>query len=516
MNSTRKKLLLFILVGCFAFAGCDGSGSQSNSPLSDANIRLIMSPNESTPLAGILEVKTDEPSRVSVKISTGNNTSEVNFDGFSTTHSLTVLGFRPGRQHTVEVSIFNNLGDLISSETFAVTTDPLPEDFPPFSVTSSPERIEPGVTLFEAGGFLIIVDETGEVVWYHRIANPQNLDRDVRRIANGNLLLLLPPLKARELDMLGNIVRAWHPSRSTNGGQESIGVDATAFHHEIVQMESGNFLVLSLEIRTFEDYPSSVEDPDAPTGSAQVVGDVIVEFAPDGTVVNEWKLLDILDPYRLSYSSLIGIWDGFFQSNHGVSPPTRDWSHSNAVIHDTRDNSIIVSLRHQDAVIKFSRQTGALIWILGTHDNWDPEVFGEFLLTPLTDDEFFFQYHQHAPKITADGNIILFDNGNNRASPFDPVFQANIFSRAVEYKIDESSKEVELVWEFSDFMSIFAGFLGDSDSLPVTGNVISTFGGTRPARIIEVTHTEPPEIVFELTFPDVFIYRAERLESLYP
>ena len=125
--------------------------------------------------------------------------------------------------------------------------------------------------------------------------------------------------------------------------------------------------------------------------------------------------------------------------------------------------------------------------------------------------------------ITEQGNILLFDNGNFRASPFDPPREELIFSRAVEYSIDEEQKLVDIVWESTGFAggAIFAGFLGDADELPLTGNVLATFGGHDPAYIIELTKTVPAQEVFRLTVPvdlitNRFIYRAERLPSLYP
>lgn len=524
LNSHRivLKFVLLALIGFLSISGCNGENTLTGAPAVDDTAAEIKPANERAPLSRILEVSTPVPTRVALDISDGINASRIEFDEFSRNHSLPVLGFKPGRTYSVFVSAVSESGATVFEDTFEVVTDPLPDHFPPFSVTSDPELMEPGVTLFESGGFLIILDAAGDVVWYYRIPNPGTLDRDVRRMSNGNLLLLRATHSVIEIDMLGNTVRGWHAARSSGGDPGSIPVDATAFHHEVFEVESGNFLTLSLEVREFPDYPTSVTDPDAPTETANVVGDVIIEFSPDGTIVNEWPLLDILDPYRLSYSSLIGLWDAFFQAGFGVEGPTRDWSHGNAVVHDTRDDSLIISLRHQDAVIKISRQTGELIWILGTHDNWNPDVFGQFLLNPVTDDEFFFQYHQHAPMITSEGNLILFDNGNNRASPFAPIIPENHFSRAVEYSIDESSKEAALVWESTGFSDeiIFAGFLGDADKLSQTGNVLITFGGHQPVHIVEVTHTVPPVKVFEVLVANEdasdYAYRAERLPGLYP
>ena len=204
----------------------------------------------------------------------------------------------------------------------------------------------------------------------------------------------------------------------------------------------------------------------------------MVEFSPaDGTIINQWSLLDLLDPYKIGYDSLGGFWNTTFPEIEGG---TRDWAHANAVIHDPSDDSIIVSLRHQDAVVKFSRQTGQIVWILGTHDNWDPVQFGSFLLNPVGDD-FLFQYHQHAPEITEDGTIVLYDNGNYKATPFDPKLPATEnFSRAVEYSIDEETKEVTQVWEFGQFDDPvrYAPFIGDADTQPLTGNVLITHGGS--------------------------------------
>lgn len=514
-----RNLLLIIFIGFFSISGCNNSTTEEN--VVTRLPTLTMAPNASTPLAGLLELETSGLSRVSITVSDGSEGRTKDFQDLNSLHSLPVLGFKPDRAYTVTVRVLDIDGsDIIEPVIFNVTTDPLPEGFPEIRVTSIPELMEPGVTLFEASGYLIAVNNIGEVVWYHNIQFFSSfLDRDVRRMKNGNLLLLLPRDRILELDMLGNTVNLWHSSGSSDGEAGSIAVDTNAFHHEVFEMPSGNLLVLSIEFRRFFDYPSSAVDPFAPTETAILAGDVIVEFSPDGTIVNQWSLFDMLDPYRINYSSLLGLYDGLLETIFGVQLETRDWSHGNAVIHDPSDDSIIVSLRHQDAVVKFSRQTGELIWILGPHENWDMEEFGQYLLTPLSDDEYFFQYHQHAPDITDHGTYIIFDNGNNRASPFDPTLPGSEnFSRAVEYKIDEFTKEVEIVWEYGQFEdeTLFTFFIGDADYQPQTGNVLITFGGIQPARLIEVTRTTPAQKVFDLSLSENFTYRSERLPSLYP
>ena len=144
--------------------------------------------------------------------------------------------------------------------------------------------------------------------------------------------------------------------------------------------------------------------------------------------------------------------------------------------------------------------------------------------------------------ITAEGTLLLFDNGNYRASPFDgrmPVPDSDNVSRAVEYAIDEAAMEVRQVWQYGDGASprLYSRFVSDADSLPMTGNVLLTHGGlgyvdgvqtsdiglgNSATRILEVTRTAASEVVFDMlifnTDPAraITVYRSERITSLYP
>ncbi|MCK5391297.1 MAG: hypothetical protein KAJ31_02630, partial [Deltaproteobacteria bacterium] len=98
-----------------------------------------MAPNASTPLAGLLKLQTSDISRVSIVVSDGIDQWNKDFEEFNTVHALPVLGFKPGRAHTVTVSVLDKEGnDLIEPVVFDVTTNPLPEGFPEITVTSTP------------------------------------------------------------------------------------------------------------------------------------------------------------------------------------------------------------------------------------------------------------------------------------------------------------------------------------------------------------------------------------------
>ncbi len=220
----------------------------------------------------------------------------------------------------------------------------------------------------------------------------------------------------------------------------------------------------------------------------------------------------MLDPRRIGYNAVGG-----------------DWSHSNGVIYDERDDSYIVSVRHQDCLVKLDRSTGSLIWILGTPDNWGVP-WSDRLLQAAPG--LSWPFHPHAPMLTRAGNLLLFDNGNHRTSPFDPpVNPASSHSRAVIYAIDGGGTRVEEIWRYGgpgDEL-FYSAAVSDADELPQTGNILVTDGFKifptpmrRSARLVEVTRTTPPVKVFEALYDDptgtmsCIIYRAEKLPDLYP
>src|SRR5215472_1640061 len=62
-------------------------------------------PTTNAPLAGELQITTDDYSRVSFRVDDGQRTWERNFYDYSTTHSLPLLGCRPGSTNLVTVVV---------------------------------------------------------------------------------------------------------------------------------------------------------------------------------------------------------------------------------------------------------------------------------------------------------------------------------------------------------------------------------------------------------------------------
>jgi arylsulfate sulfotransferase len=506
------------LAAAVAFGACGDNGSGPGTPdgalfdaAPDAAVPLAfvsgptftLAPNPRAPLAGQLALATNRPTRVSLAITDAQRAFTVELGVRATAHVTPVLGFRPGTAHMVAVAVTDDAGEVLTAPPIAVTTAALPADFPTFTANRiAPAQVEPGVTLTGQSRYAMAIDDAGQVVWFTDLG--EGLE-DLRRLDDGHLLINLGNhIAAVEIDVLGNELRRWHAARSTPGTPGSIPVAIDSFHHELGELPGGDRLTLATELRTYSGYPTSEIDPTPQTGSQSVVGDVVVEFAPDGAVVRRHAMLDLLDPYRLGYGSFGMFWVPFYGP-----AATVDWSHGNAVVPDPADGGFLVSLRHQDALVKLGAD-GALRWILGTHDNWAP-AFAPYLLSPVGA-PLLWPFHQHGPRILADGHVIVFDNGNFRVSPPAAKPPTN-YSRAVEYAVDPERKEVRQVWQYDAGQAIYAPATGNIDVGAVTGNVIICFGGA--SRIIEVTHTEPPVKVFELTASRT-LYRAVRVATLYP
>jgi arylsulfate sulfotransferase len=538
----RRIAVLCVLVA----AGCSAPpASIVGTPV------LEMNPSGKAPLSGLLSFTTDQPARATLTIRDDdfNELVVTPVDEFGTEHELMVLGLRPDRLNTIELSLENENGLTASVLSIDVQTHPLPDWVPPIDVrVSRPALMEPGVTFLpvfsgssDEIGYIVAVDAQGDVVWYYdRIVD------EPRRMQNGNFLMMDEFLERRrliEVDMLGRTVRQWSATGVVDDPPDgAIPVLTDTFHHDVLEMPSGNIMAVSTEIRHFDAFPTSDKDPDAPKQPQDLVTDRFVEFRPhDGAIVRDWSLYDLLDRDRIVHGFDQAV---FYQNAYddllGEQDPLVDWSHSNGIFYEEATDSLIVSVRKMSAVIKIDLAANELVWILGNHEGWGPE-FQDKLLTPIGDVEW--PYGQHAPKLTPAGTLILYDNGSfGRAFPMnDPVTGLDdSYSRAVEYEIDEANMTVREVWSYGspDTDHFFSTFVSEADMLPQTDNVLITNGGqavipegetilavyTGTARvfisIMEVTHTTPPEKIWEISIDtpnagwDAF--RVERLPSLYP
>ena len=509
-------------------------------------ISLKMNQNESAPLAAILEYSSDQPVRPVFNLfHEGEELLQITDAPFAMSGPTPILGLRADRNYAVTISFETEEGGTsLIAERHELTTPALPDDFPPIEITTRRQaRMEPGYQFVPVMrwtkkgpdrefGLVFALDNAGEVVWYFKTNKSVN---DVKRLPNGDLIYLEGrDGRIVQINKLGERVKHWHTTGIPKDDvpEGSIPVDADSFHHDFQFLPNGNFLALSTEAREFEEYATSESDRDAERKPATVIGDVVLEFTPEGEVLRRWKLLDILDPHRISHGSLgVGFWRSIYKDL--LEEPGFDWAHANAIQYDPSSDSAIISLNHQSAIVKISLEDSSIAWILGDHGDWN-SPHSERLLSPA--EELIWPSKQHAVELTPTGSLILFDNGGHRGAPFSPDPPADEkYSRAVEYRVDEEAQTVEELWSYGGLDSdhFYSSFLCDVDLQPTTGNVIVTDGarvktksgemghgpgsGHHWAHIFEVDR-ESGRKVFEMSIEGEIqwaVYRSERFPTLY-
>ena len=383
----------------------------------------------------------------------------------------------PTGLHTVTATLEDAGGLATETAAQTFTTPPLPEAFPtPLITARDPARIEPGVTIFNVNGrwdtegnstpanFSPPSPSTMKARLSGTTCRATHRVHDVRRLNNGNLVYEVWPGTDGmiEIDMLGNIQRRWHfTGTAKDPAPGSIPVETDSFHHDFVELPNGNFLLLSSEHRVIEDWHTSETDPTRrgpmPMSSAMSwwSSRPRARWSTSGACSISWTSTASATT-RFERTSGQNHYDGVVE---GI---VYDWTHGNALIYEEQDNSFLMSVPYQDAVIKVSMDTGELVWILGTHENWN-EPWSEKLLTPVGDVEW--SYKHHAITHTEHGTYLLFDNGAARASPYNEKMPlADSYSRAVEYAVNEETMEVSQPWVYGPEHEVYYGrYLGDVD-----------------------------------------------------
>jgi arylsulfate sulfotransferase len=508
-------------------------------------VSLIPNPNEQVPLAGVLSLKSDKPVQVSLLINDGNTSTEALPDSsFSTSHTLPVLGLHPDTKYTVTATITDRDGNKTVVAPMDLSTPPLPEGFPPISLTASGDNLEPGITLMnlfrwknpfstDHWGLHVAVDSKGEVVWYYQADYEIG---EARRLRNGNLFFG-GAIDGRmyEIDMLGNIQREWHTSGEVVGEvpENSIPVGTDTFHHDVIEIASGNFIGLGLEVRSEEDFLLEYP-PGTKRGPANLACDVLIEFTPEGEIVRQHNIADILGTDRITTGALEqGFYSELYQNRFDSVDMPRDVHHSNAIYYIEEEDAILVSSYIQCIIYKMDMKTGDIKWILGDPTGWKSPL-SDKLLSPKGN--VVWPYHQHGLEMTSAGTLLVYDNGGGRnILPNPPTALEEQYTRAVEYRIDEATGTVEEVWSYGPGQEQFvAPFIGDADEMPETKNILIadggrfmdeegnpayTFGAHQWGRVLEVSRDKEPKKLWEVTVKDskvrYSIYRAQKLKSLY-
>ena len=446
------------------------------------NPKIIVNPYEISPLTALILFETRDLTAPTVTI-VGEDESTTFTKTFTPNkkHVLPIYGLYPDRNNEVIITL--NGEDY----TFHIQTDPLPDDFAlPTNVTANKEELDQELYFVtpSSQGYTAAYDINGDVRWYLT----ENMSWDVQRLRNGNSMLssnrlINPPYYTTglvEMDLTGKIYYEY--------------VLPGGYHHDVYELENGNLLVAS------NDFDSGT------------VEDYIVEIERDtGNIVKRIDLKEILP----------------MDEGKNQMATDYDWFHNNSVWYDSDTNSITLSGRHQDAVVNIDYNSLEINWIVGSHDGWSEE-YQKYFLDPIGDD-FEWQWAQHAAMILPNGDLFIFDNGNNRSkTEEDSVKASDNYSRGVIYHINTIDKTIEQVWEYgkdrgSEFYSPYISdvdYLEEDHYLIHSGGINTVDGelGNEPAGLENVdsmnsitTEVKNDEVIFEMNLP-TNLYRAEKMD----
>lgn len=354
-------------------------------------------------------------------------------------------------------------------------------------------------------------DLAGNIIWYYDgPAAGGTILQPLRPLHNGHFLLVLapnssvpltgPPItptttdEIREIDLAGNTIQSLNiTDLNTKLVTAGFTLNALVIHHDIIELPNGHWIFFVNSIQNFNNLQGL-------SGTTAVLGDAIVEVDNNLNPVWVWNSFDHLDINRHPY----------------LFP---DWTHANALLY-TSDGNLLVSLRHQNWIIKIDyengRGSGDVLWHLGQG--------GEFTLVGGTDPTDW-TYAQHGPAFIGEASAGVFDlgvldNGDDRAFPSGVSCQGTCpYTTVPIYHIDESALTATVV--FHDVLSKYSFFGGDVAAL-LNGNVeydLCSDPSVAPqpgSSVWEVTQVASPQVVWNMIVAGDYGYRIFRQPSLYP
>ena len=475
------------------------------------NPNIILNPYKNSPLTALFIFETENEVSPTVTIKGRDEKTTISHQFEKTRkHFLPIYGLYPDTENIIHIAyeepIEKKLDSNLSEEDkivlkslvktvdreFKIKTDPLPAGLPQASV-SNLDKAELNSDFYffspaTKNKKMVAYDINGDIRWY--LATPALWQNT--RLNNGHLLVSTERLFSApyymtglyEIDLLGKIYAEY----SLPGG----------YHHDYFELQNGNLIVAT---NNFENSNDTVED-------------YVVEL--DRKTGNIVKTIDL--------KKILKTDDG--KSENWTK---QDWFHNNSVYYDRHTNSLILSGRHQDIVASIDYTTEKINWLFGDSTNWSSE-YQNYFLKPVGDN-FEYQWSQHAAKLTPEGYLFLFDNGNNKSKdPSSYVQAANSYSRGVLYKINAEQKTVEQIWQFgkergSDFYSPYISdvdYLSKDHYLIHSGGIVKSDGkpSNQPAGLTDgkvtllsdTVEIKDGKIIFEIKSP-TNNFRVEKMDA---
>ncbi len=405
-----QSLLLLGISSCLGavLLGCGASGDQVAGVVGTS----------ANPQVATYTVHTDGEATVTVSFGKttdyGLRTGVTSIPAPGGTVSIYVAGMQANTLYHMQATVEFADGRVVKDADHTFTTTAYnPTAYSPLTAaTMAGQTPQSGIEMLNAPAAPIgiyAVDLSGNVIWAYY---PGNIGASAwyapKLLPNGHLIALastfsskslnaLPlPTDAnlvREFDLAGNMVKQITMEQlNSELAAKGYNLQLLVFSHDVTVLPNGHWLVLATLQKNVV-----LNGATTPTN---VLGDAIVDLDTNLQPVWVWNEFDHLDVNR-----------------HPWNFP--DWTHTNALIYSKDDGNLLVSIRHQNWIVKVDYEDGAgtgnILWHLGQG--------GDFKLVGGTDPTDW-SYAQHGISFAsgyAAGNfpLVVMDNGDDRMYPGD-------------------------------------------------------------------------------------------------
>ena len=345
-------------------------------------------------------------------------------------------------------------------------------------------------------GPVAVTDLEGNILWsYNPPGFSELLGGPIKLMPNGDFLINfsgVTPVDGansvlQEVDLTGKLIWQMTAAELNNAlaaakcGGDGCNVAVVGTHHDFVALPNGHLIVIASTQQVIS--------------GTTVTGDVLIDLDQNHKPVWLWNEFDHLDTNRRPY----------------MYP---DWTHTNAVVYSADDGNLIVSIRHQNWIVKVDYANGSgagdILWHLGYQ--------GDFTLVGGTDPTDWF-YAQHGPSFTTTNTtgqfgLAVFDNGDDRVFP--AGVSPTLYSTVPVFSIDETAKTATLTFNMT---APTYSFFGGNNAVLKNGDVEfceSAEPTSTAGDIYEVAQDGSAQTVWHMNVNMQYVYRGQRIPSMYP
>jgi arylsulfate sulfotransferase len=432
------------------------------------------------------------------------------------TVSILVAGMIPNSPYHMQAVVQFGAGlNFDDADHLFTTGTPLVSTLPTLTATTTAGMTpQGGVELLDLGNAIgkvdtVITDLAGRVLWTYTpgtVVAVGDGPNPIKLLPNGHFLINYSNGGAdgsgsvlQEVDLSGQLdwqMTAAQLNQALAAATcAGCNIKVVGTHHDFAILPNGHLVVIAATQQV--------------VSGTTVTGDVLIDLDQNHNPVWLWNEFDHLDINRRPY----------------MYP---DWTHTNAIIYSPDDGNLIISIRHQNWLVKIDYNNGQgagdILWHLGYQ--------GDFTLLNADGSndgdptDWFFAQHGPAfvtTNTTGKFSLVLFDNGDDRGvtvlagGTCGITGQPDCHSTVPILALDETAMTATLA--FNPTTPDYSFFGGNAETLGnnnVEYDECSPTAKRNSAAIFEVTQTSPPQTVWQMQVTGIYAYRGMRMPSLYP